>query len=183
MEGVKVNLGTYFSSVAAALAAVFAGLNLYVSGRRQHRQWARQALVESLVEYMNASFDVSRACSRISRLRSEGASLSDLQALREEAEDTLHKAQLPIMTRLRMLCPPEVADAAQVLHAQDHVRLALVFKELASEDLFKNAKEARREARISMINEARAALSLPRNARIPTDDEDPETRAMQLLDS
>jgi hypothetical protein len=183
MEGVKVNLGTYLSSIAAALAAVFAGLNLYISGRRQHRQWARQALVESLVEYMNASFDVSRACSRISRLRSDGAGLSDLQALGEAAEDAFHKVQLPIMTRLRLLCPPEVADSAQVLHAQDHVRLALAFKELASEDLFKDAKEARRKARISMINEARAALSLPRNARIPTEDEDPENRAMQLLDT
>jgi hypothetical protein len=183
MEGDNVSLGSFLSAIAAAVAAVFAGLNLYVSGRRQHSQWARQALVESLVQYMNASFDVSRACSRISRLRSEGATLSDLQALRQETEDALHNVQLPIMTRLRLLCPPGVADAAQVLHAQDHVRLALAFKELAKEDLLKNAQEARREARILMINEARAALRLPRNARIPTAEEDPEAQAMQSLNA
>ena len=37
------------------------------------------------------------------------------------------------------------------------------------------------KVRVSMINEARAALRLPRNARFPAFDEDPEVQALRSL--
>ncbi len=94
---------------------------------------------------------------------------------------------MPIITRLRLLCPPGVADAALGLHAQDHVRIALTFEENhfhtdSSEQALEAARRDRRQARVSMINEARAALRLPRNARFPALDEDPEVLALQSLD-
>ena len=55
MGGFHVDVGSLISAIAAIAAAVFAGVNLWISGRRVHSQWARQALVESLVEFMNAS--------------------------------------------------------------------------------------------------------------------------------
>jgi hypothetical protein len=45
------------SAVAASLAAVLAGVNLVVSGRREHAKWARETLVEVLVDFVDASFE------------------------------------------------------------------------------------------------------------------------------
>jgi hypothetical protein len=41
----------------------------------------------------------------------------ELQELKQKTEDALHEVQMPIVTRLRLLCPPGVADAALGLHA------------------------------------------------------------------
>ena len=40
-------LPSILSAVAATIAAAFAGLTLYVSGRREHLQWIRESLVNS----------------------------------------------------------------------------------------------------------------------------------------
>jgi len=184
--GFHVDSGSLISAIAASAAAVFAGVNLWISGRREHSQWARQALVESLVEFMNASFNVTRACAQGRQLGKQEGRQGELQELKQKTEDALHEMQMPIVTRLRLLCPPGVADAALVLHAQDHVRIALTFeRNRFRPDAFKQARETAwrdlREARVSMINEARAALRLPRNARFPAFDEDPEVRALRSL--
>jgi hypothetical protein len=76
-----VESGTLISAIAAIAAAVFAGVNLWITGRREHSQWARQALVESLVEFMNASFDVTRACA-------QGRQLSKQEELQELKQNT-----------------------------------------------------------------------------------------------
>jgi len=88
--------------------------------------------------------------------------------------------------RARLLCRPGVADAALGLHAQDHVRIALSFeRNRFRPEVFEQARETAwrdlREARVSMINAAKAALRLPRNARFPTLDEDPEIQALRSL--
>ena len=44
---------------AAGLAAVLAGVNLYVSGRRELHKWTREALVEALVIFLDTSFKQS----------------------------------------------------------------------------------------------------------------------------
>lgn len=133
---------------------------------------------------MNASFDVTRACAQGWRLSKQ----EELQELKKKTEDALHEVQMPIVTRLRLLCPPGVADAALGLHAQDHVRIVLVFeKNRFHPDVLTEVRETAlrdlREARVSMINEARAALRLPRNARFPALDEDPEVQALRSLNA
>ena len=110
----------------------------------------------------------------------------ELQELKQKTEDALHEVQMPIVTRLRLPCPPGVADAALGLHAQDHVRIALAFEKNrfhpdALEQARETARRDLREARVSMVNEARSALRLPRNARFPTLDEDPEVQALRFL--
>jgi hypothetical protein len=37
-----VDSGSLISAIAASAAAIFAGANLWISGRREHSQWARQ---------------------------------------------------------------------------------------------------------------------------------------------
>lgn len=183
-----MDTGSLVSAIAAIAAALFAGVNLWISGRREHGQWARQALVESLVEFMNASFDVTRACAQGRHLSKQEGRQEELQELKRKTEDALHEVQMPIVTRLRLLCPPGVADAALGLHAQDHVRIVLVFEENrfhpdALAEVWETARRDLRAARVSMINEARAALRLPRNARFPALDEDPEVQALRSLNA
>jgi hypothetical protein len=175
--------GSLLSAIAATAAAVFAGVNLFISGRREHRQWARQALVESLVAFMNASFDVGRACRQLKARASE----QERQKFKQETEAVLHEAQLPILTRLRLLSPPRVANAAHAVHAQDHVRISIALEvskrqDSVPSDIRETAQEKLREARLSMINEARRALHLRRNAQMPTRDQDPENLALQALE-
>jgi hypothetical protein len=40
---------------AAGLAAILAGVNLYVSGRREVHKWTHEALVEALVIFLDTS--------------------------------------------------------------------------------------------------------------------------------
>src|SRR5262249_3590095 len=58
-------LPSVLSAIAATIAAVLAGFTLYLSGRREHRQWLRNSLVDSYVNYLAASFE--RAGGRCSR--------------------------------------------------------------------------------------------------------------------
>jgi hypothetical protein len=116
---------------------------------------------------MNASFDVTRACGQGRQLSKQEGRQEELRELIRKTEVALHDVRMPIVTRLRLLCPPGVADAALGLHAQDHVRVVLAFEKNrfhpdAHERVQETARSDLREARVSMINETRAALSLPR---------------------
>jgi len=45
------------SAVAATIAAVCAGITLYVTGRRDRRRWIRESLAEFYLEFLTGSFD------------------------------------------------------------------------------------------------------------------------------
>jgi hypothetical protein len=155
------------SAIAASVAAVLAGLNLYFSGRREHSRWARESLVEAFVTYLSASFDVGKACSGAIRQRSGGVSVEDLKEQAEQTERTLHEIQMTTLTRIRLLSTQRVTEAAQALHGQDHAYLTLAFEEtdLPSTDKIAAVKAGLSSARERMINEARQALSLRGRAR------------------
>jgi hypothetical protein len=51
---------------AASLAAVLAGVNLYVSGRRELNKWTRETLIEIFSLFLDASFKHASACRAIS---------------------------------------------------------------------------------------------------------------------
>ena len=50
---------------AAGLAAVLAGANLYVSGRREQKKWKREALIDNLALFLDASFKIGSNCHTI----------------------------------------------------------------------------------------------------------------------
>jgi hypothetical protein len=51
-----VNVIGAIAAGAAGLAAVLAGVNLYVSGRRELNKWTRETLVELFVSFLETSF-------------------------------------------------------------------------------------------------------------------------------
>ena len=44
------------SAVAATVAAVLAGINIYLTRRGENVKWARETLVETFTEFLDASF-------------------------------------------------------------------------------------------------------------------------------
>jgi len=129
---------------AAGLAAVFAGANLYLSGRRELNKWTRDTLVELFVAFLDASFKHGSACGAMLR-----TSPSDEQrdALRRAAL-AAHDLELETLTRLRLLAPPSAVAAAMALLQCEHLLAAPCFLELVTppddpETLFEPVRRAR----------------------------------------
>lgn len=70
--------GTFFSAGAAAIAATLAGVDLYLTGRRDQLNWTRSALESACVDFLTANCDTHEACREIARLR-EGPRAADFQ--------------------------------------------------------------------------------------------------------
>ncbi|GII24364.1 hypothetical protein [Planosporangium mesophilum] len=109
-------LPTVLSAVAASVAAVFAGVNLYLSGRREHVKWARDALVETFRAFLDASFQSKDAVKAAVRLSWSGGDPGRLAELRREAVAVEHEMRR-LQTRLRLLTSSEVVASAHALRS------------------------------------------------------------------
>lgn len=158
-----MDVGTLASAGAATTAAVLAGLNLVVSGRREKAQWARQALADAFVAYMDASFECGLLCreATVVRLGQAERPTDRLDELRARL-DLAHDAQLQALTRLRLLSTRGVAAAAQGLHTTEHDLVTLCFDgpDELDQPAITEARERLRRARELMIGAARLSMHL-----------------------
>lgn len=153
------------SAIAATIAAVLAGLTLYLAGQREHRQWIRHSLVDSYVSYLTASFDSGARKAFEARLRGESlAALGDHQ--RQAAE--VHGQQTAILTRLRMIAPSAVVTAAEALHEADHAVVDAVLDAPAMPDerIWEQLRSTQWSARSAFVDQARSSLGLGSGAQI-----------------
>jgi hypothetical protein len=142
---------------AAGLAAVFAGANLYLSGRRELNRWTRDTLVELFVAFLDASFKHGSACGVILR-----TSPLDIQrdSLRRAAI-AAHDLELETLTRLRLLAPPQAVTAAMALLQCEYLLAAPCFLEsVPPPDDPETLLEPVRRARAVLLEAARSALRL-----------------------
>ena len=154
-------LATVLSAVAG-LAAVLAGLNLYLSGRREHVRWAREALVDAFVSFLSASFQSKDYCKEASRLARAGVTGKQVDALLVGA-DGAHDEMLGYLTRLRLLSGSDVVDAALALRRQNEHYLELV-SDAAHPVAPEEDEDARRrllEARELLVRAAKKAMAIP----------------------
>jgi hypothetical protein len=107
-----MDLAGVVSAVAATAAALLAGLNLYVTGRRQDVVWARETLVDAFERFLTASFAVNEACREGARIHAQNGNPEELRRVKLEALTALHSAQMPTLTRIRLLSTPAAAAAA-----------------------------------------------------------------------
>jgi hypothetical protein len=96
---------------AALLAAILAGLNLYISGRRELDKWTRETLVEIIALFLDGGFKHTGACRSMLRFSPKE---KELEKLRDEAISA-HSLQTHSLTRLRILAPASVVDAGRKL--------------------------------------------------------------------
>jgi hypothetical protein len=99
------------TACAAGLAAIFAGANLYLSGRREFNKWTRDTLVELFVTFLDASFKHGSACGVMLRTSPPSSQRHSLQ----QAAVTAHELEVETLTRLRLLAPAEAVRAAMAL--------------------------------------------------------------------
>jgi len=149
------------SAVAAALAAGLAGANLYVSGRRDRERWAREALVDLFVSYLDASFQLAHAVwppSESDVLHLDGLDAAEIRLTKvRQARDD----QMATLTKLRILTAKVVVERAVALHEAGHRVVDLHFAnppataaaiEAAHADLWR--------ARLAFVASCKRALGL-----------------------
>ena len=123
-----VNAASMLSAVSATVAAVLVAVNLYISGRREQSRWAREALVDIFIAFLDAGFSGSAAGNRLSVTASADSEVRILH-YRQEIEQA-HRTETEMLTKMRLLTTPAVVEAAMGLHVATHA-----FTDLVSEDL------------------------------------------------
>jgi hypothetical protein len=156
-------LATVASAVAASVAATLAGLNLYLSGRREHTRWARDTLVDILVAFLDASFASKDAVQYALRAGRPGSlEERNFESYAEEAR-TAELEMRSMQTRLRLLASPAVVESAQLLRVATRKYIALLkADEPVTESDDSDMKRHLWRLRQDFINEAKTMLSLPR---------------------
>lgn len=151
------------TAAAASLAAVFSGLTLYFGGVREERRWRREVLVDTVVQYLDASFFTPGFIYWDSRRRGTLASDDRDRAIRTHAD------ALTALTRLRVLASPDIVACAEKLHVADaHVYEMVVLEEGSLPDSTEWGKleDLRMERRLDLLNAVREEFGLGRTKEI-----------------
>lgn len=121
-----MNAGSFLSAIAATIAAALTAVNLYLTGRRERNRWAREALVDVFVTFLNAGFEGSAACNKLTDPTGpdRGRDGTDQWDKITKA----HSAETVMLTKIRLLAGPAVVDAAMNLHMAVHAYVDLVQK-------------------------------------------------------
>ena len=59
------SVASVLSATAASIAAVLTAINLYVTGRRERAKWAREALVDAFIAFLDESFKAKDLCKTV----------------------------------------------------------------------------------------------------------------------
>jgi hypothetical protein len=152
-------------AVTAIAAAVFSGLTLHLSGKRETRKWIRESLLDALTQCLDASF--MRPSRRVYLLLSDPAFSGDLASYRRRAEEA-HRSQNDALTKIRLLASRSVVQAAEGLHRADEAVVEAVLSDgrPAPEHEWERLRAKQKIARELLISEAREVLGLDKGAPI-----------------
>jgi hypothetical protein len=151
------------SAIAATLAAVLSCGTLYLTGRREHRRWLRDSLVEAYVEYVEASFAGRPARTLELRAAQDDAGVAD----QKEKSDEARERAMASLTRLRLIAPNDVVAAAEKLYFADVDAIAVAFNgPVPPDDTWRAARQHQRECRDRFIGEVRKSLGVARQAGV-----------------
>jgi hypothetical protein len=106
---------TTLSAVAATIAAILTGVNLYLSRRQEDVNWARSVLIDTFGQFLEASFRSKDAVKEAYKISQSGAAdRSRIATLQQEAVNAEVEMRV-LQTRLRLLGSAELVEAAQAL--------------------------------------------------------------------
>lgn len=145
------------------------------------KAWVLENLREALIEHINLSFKIGRACSEGRERRSAGDQQGAMVAFNNAEE--IHHQYMDRLVYLRLLGTPDLVASAEKLHDSLDNLLDLTFSEekqqLGRRDFksgalpegfdFAQAKSNCIDMRLELINNARTYLGLPADARIGPD--------------
>ena len=158
-------LPSILAAMAATIAAVFSGLTLYVSGRREHRRWMRDSLVDTYVKFLGASFE-GTAQGKAEKVRLQAGNTEVIDEYRAQIVD-IHDLQTAMLIKLRMIAPSSVIKAAEKLHEADHAvtEAALESVDVAG-DSWSQLRSEQRTARGVFVDQGRRSLGFGQGAPI-----------------
>lgn len=191
----------FITGGAATVAALLSGVSLVFTRRWQQRDveqtrvwqerdleqerlaktrtWVLDALKQALIDHINLSFTINRACNDGVEAKAAMDAVKAADAFSRAVD--LHNQYMDLMVYLRLLGTPMIVTSAESLHESLDVLLDLSFTEeisAAARKPFLNqriprpsltvaqAKAACMEHRVTLINDAREYLGLPRDAKI-----------------
>ena len=149
------------SLLAATLAAILAAINLYVSGRRERVKWVREALVDTFVNFLAASYNHKDLCKRIYWLPPAPEQTDEVRKLRQQAETTYDEI-MDCITRMRVLTTADLAGKAFQLrcHNRDYYRLVTAGDSKPTVEADEQARRAFDNDRAAFIEAAKKVLAL-----------------------
>jgi hypothetical protein len=153
------------AALAATVAAILSGLALWLGGARAERQWRRDALVDTIVRFLDASF-ASPGHKVMRKLRASTLTDQDRRELNE-----VHRSALTALTRLRVLASANLVECAERLHLADEYAYELLSDDavLPTQQVWDLHQSGRQRVLHSLLDVARRDLGLGK-AKIP----DPE---------
>jgi len=160
------NLTTILGAAAATLAAVFTGISLYLTGRREHNKWVRDALIDSYVTYLSVSFRSGSAAKKLVEVRKNNGSDRQRQELVKESR-SCHQSLNDTLSRLRLLAGRNVVTAAESLRLIDF-QLAehAQHSTLPDEGDWRKLRSQATGSREAFIDAARRSMGLPAGSPI-----------------
>lgn len=168
------------AAVASTLAAIFTGLTLFLSGRRERRKWIRESLLAAEIQFLDASFRYP--AKRIYQLRRDGLSSSEAHEAFFPFYDDIHEVQNNALTQLRILAEDKVVRAAERLHAADEVlSRELLDGELPEVDEYQAMLDVKKLARLDFIAKSRKSKGLSRGVKIVSSSLRPVTRTLEQV--
>jgi hypothetical protein len=145
-------------AIAASAAAVLSGITLWFTAHRDERRWRRDALVDTLVQLLDASFALPDTVAFEARRTGK-----DLESVRDAAR-VAHDQLVSALTRLRVLASTTVVEKAEALHSMDDAAIDVVLSHdatpLPSIEEWRNLVDRRRAARTDLLSASRKSLGL-----------------------
>jgi len=151
------------AAVASVLAAVLSGVTLWLSGKRENRRWKRDAVLDSVVDFLDASFEAPSGYS-LAKLRADALDEDDRQRL-----EAAHTKMLHALTRLRVLAPPMVVSLAEQVHKADFDRLTMVLSRRVDDELWESIGRLRNECRDDFVAAVRRDMGLGPSKKVDRD--------------
>lgn len=155
-----MDTASVLSATAATVAALLAGANLVVSGRRETRRWWREVLIEVFAGFLDSSYQTEAACREFSRVDRDHLEYEAARDRYHEQIQDAHSAQLRYLTRLRLLSSPDAVRAARALHEAGHDLEGAAFADAVKFDPLEvsRAREAHATATNELLTAARRMI-------------------------
>lgn len=162
---------TVAGAATALVAAALSGINLYLTGRRETRQWLRDSVLDALTQFLDASF-ARPSRSVYEALQTPGFDGNFIDEVRERSR-TAHREQNDALTRLRLLANDPVVRAAEELHLADDAIAEVVLGSgpLPDPPEWAALRLRQKDAREALIIQARRLLGLPGGVPVASSDE------------
>jgi hypothetical protein len=155
MSAVTVSaIAASIAALAAIVAAILSGWATYFTGRREELKWRREALLDVVATFIEASFSGAGNQARLARANNE-----DLRPYISRTIE-VERVQVEALTRMRLVAPADVIRAATALRNLDYAIHAGILRDepVMSDETWATLRLERRDAREQLLSSARQHL-------------------------